>query len=222
MSVKYFLSIILLVYLVLFLFGQLSAQEEIDQYKLFEGNKEFKNVRTQQSDKLAKNRKTNINRLKEIQARNIDIKQTQNTQNLEKSDYSNLGTAVYFELIGKGIFSPNIDFRIKNNHRFSIGITLLEYGVGEDGDATKQYLSPGIMYYYIIGVGPSYFETGVGVSTSPCWNEDYYESPISLHGVIGYRHQKKDGFLFRAGFTPFYRVNGVFFPLIGLSFGYSW
>ena len=40
--------------------------------------------------------------------------------------------------------------------------------------------------------------------------------------VIGYRHQKKDGFLFRAGFTPFYRVNGVFFPLIGLSFGYSW
>jgi len=133
----------------------------------------------------------------------------------------NPGTAVYLELIGKGFFSPNIDFRINNKHRFSIGLTLLEYGVG-DGDATKLYLSPGIMYYFVNGDGPSFFEVGAGVSTTSRWNKDYRESRFSLHGVIGYRYQRKDGFLFRAGFTPFYRVNGVFFPLIGLSFGYSW
>ncbi|MBN1293370.1 MAG: hypothetical protein JXB48_16135, partial [Candidatus Latescibacteria bacterium] len=132
------------------------------------------------------------------------------------------GTAVYFELIGKGWFSPNIDFRIKDNHRFSIGLTLLEYEVGENGNETKDYFSPSIMYYLITGDGPSYFEVGAGASATSRWNEDYNESRISLHGGIGYRHQKKDGFLYRVGFTPFYRVNGVFFPLFGLSFGYSW
>lgn len=222
MSLKCFPSIILFIHLVFLLFGQLSAQEERDKFKLSEGIKEFNNERTQQSEILVKNSINYINRFKEIQARNIDIKQTQNTQNLEKSGYSNPGTALYFELIGKGFFSPNIDFRIKDNQRFSIGITLLEYGIGEDDDVTKYYLSPGIMYYFLTGVGPSHFEVGAGVSTSSQWNEHYSESRFSLHGVIGYRYQKKDGLLFRAGFTPFYRVNGVFFPLIGLSFGYSW
>jgi len=133
------------------------------------------------------------------------------------------GTAFYIELIGKGFISANIDFRIKNNHRFSFGITLLEYGVGENGDADKYYLSPGIMYYFINGTGPSYFEVGAGASATSHWNEDYSsESKFSLHGVIGYRYQKKESTFFRAGFTPFYRVNGVFVPLVGLSFGYSW
>lgn len=82
MSLKCFPSIILFIHLVFFLFGQLSAQEERDKYKLSEGIKEFKNARTQQSEILVKNSINYINRFKEIQARNIDIKQTQNTQNL--------------------------------------------------------------------------------------------------------------------------------------------
>jgi len=138
-----------------------------------------------------------------------------------QEDESNPGTSLYFELIGKGLISANIDFRINDNNRFSFGITLLEYEVGKEGDAFQFYLTPGIMYYFIAGSVPYYFEVGAGASISP-WYEDYYESRFTLHGVIGYRYQIKDGFLFRVGITPLYRVNGGFFPIIGLSFGYSW
>lgn len=207
MSRKSILSIVLFISTFIFTFTQLSAQEEGEIIVI--------------SERVGQE----IDHFEEIQARNIDIKPTQNTQNLEKLGYSNLGTAVYFELLGKGFFSSNIDFRIKDNHRFSIGITLLEYGGEKEKNEIwpeeKYFLSPGIMYYFITGVGPRYFEVGAGVNISP-WNIDYYESRFTLHSVIGYRYQKKDGKLFRAGFTPLYRVNGEFFPLFGFSFGYSW
>lgn len=207
MSRKSILSIVLFISTFIFTFTQLSAQEEGEIIVI--------------SERVGQE----IDHFEEIQARNIDIKPTQNTQNLEKLGYSNLGTAVYFELLGKGLISSNIDFRINDNNRFSFGITLLDYTVGKEGDASQLYLTPGIMYYFIAGAGPRYFEVGTGVSISP-WNEDYNESRFTFHGVIGYRYLKKDGKLFRVGFTPLYRVNGSdnggFFPLFGFSFGYSW
>ena len=55
------------------------------------------------------------------------------------------------------------------------------------------------------------------------WDLDYLkDSPLTWHGVIGYRYHKKNGMLFRVGFTPFKRVNSWFLPLFGVSLGYSW
>ncbi len=136
------------------------------------------------------------------------------------------GIAVYPELLGKGIFSLNVDFPINFNHRFSFGLTQLDYdfedyenfSVGPDGAMTA-----GLMYYYLYGKKRSFLEIGAGFSLFHRLGLDYKDdSPLSLHGVIGYRYQKKDGLLFRAGFTPFKRINNWFLPLIGLSVGYSW
>lgn len=136
------------------------------------------------------------------------------------------GIAVYPELVGKGFFSFNMDFPIKNNHRFSFGITWLDYSfeehenysVGGSGAPTA-----GLMYYYLKGKNNSYLELGGGFSLYHRLDLDYQEdSPLSLHGTISYRYQQKDGLLFRVGFTPFYRVNSWFLPLFGVSLGYSW
>ncbi|MCD4745671.1 MAG: hypothetical protein K8R58_05180 [Bacteroidales bacterium] len=137
-----------------------------------------------------------------------------------------LGIAVYPELLGKGFYSLNVDFPIKANHRFSVGLTALDYDIEEyenfqvgEGGA----LTAGLMYYYLKGKRRSFLELGVGVSLFHRLGVDYHnDSPISLHGVIGYRYQKKDGLLFRVGFTPFLRVNNWFLPLVGISLGYSW
>jgi len=146
------------------------------------------------------------------------------------------GVAVFFELGGKGFYSANIDFRIKNSHRLSIGLTELDYDYFDEakGYGTQtSHLSPGIMYYYLKGNKTSYFEFGLGISTSPRLNVnykyvdpieggEYSDHPLSLHGVLGYRYQKQNGLLFRIGFTPFYRPRVWFLPLIGISLGYSW
>jgi len=137
------------------------------------------------------------------------------------------GISVFFELAGKGYFSVNVGFKIKEKHRLSFGLTYLDYDTKDESapDSVKYntWMSPGIMYYYLFGTGPSYLELGAGLSISPRLNVDFYsDHPLSLHGVIGYRYQKKNGFFFRAGFTPFYRVNVWFLPLLGVSFGYSW
>lgn len=136
------------------------------------------------------------------------------------------GIAVYAELLGKGFFSFNVDFPINFNNRFSFGLTALDYeieeyenfSVGEEG-----ILTAGVMYYYLSGKKRSFLELGVGFSLFHHLGVDYHnDSPLTLHGVIGYRYQKQDGIIFRAGFTPFLRINAVFLPLIGLSVGYSW
>lgn len=142
------------------------------------------------------------------------------------STHEDLGVAAYAELIGKGFFSLNVDFPINANHRFSIGLTALDYDI-EEYEVSQVgrggALTAGLMYYYLKGKRRSFLELGAGVSLFHRLSVDYHnDSPISLHGVIGYRYQKKDGLLFRVGFTPFYRVNNWFLPLVGFSFGYSW
>jgi hypothetical protein len=82
-----------------------------------------------------------------------------------------------------------------------------------------------------------HIELGVGIVPirSPSPGMEMYDSysPWSrfLSARLGYRYQKPDGkFLFRAGFTPLaegiLRINGQFsnlsiYPLVGVSFGYS-
>jgi len=141
------------------------------------------------------------------------------------------GTALFMEILGKGYYSANADFRITDHQRFSIGITSLDYDVVNESapDETEpdNYPSPGVMYYYLAGHNRSRLELGAGISTSPLLNKTYHsefhsDHPLSLHGVIGYRYQKKNGLLFRAGFTPFFRPRVWILPLAGLSLGYSW
>lgn len=136
------------------------------------------------------------------------------------------GFALYPELLGKGFFSFNADFPINFNNRFSVGLTWLDYDfmdyenyhVGRNGAPTA-----GLMYYYLKGKKKSFLELGAGFSLYHRLDLDYdSDSPVSLHGVIGYRYQKKNGLLIRAGFTPFYRPGVWFLPLVGGSFGYSW
>ena len=120
-------------------------------------------------------------------------------------------TSIYLELMGKGVYSLNVDFRKKETRAISIGIQYFEA------------VWPSVMFYYLGGVRHR-FETGIG--SSAIITGDGLEG-VSLNGVIGYRYQKKKGLIFRAGFTPLFLISltgegsNRFLPFIGLSLGYS-
>ncbi len=118
----------------------------------------------------------------------------------------------FAELLGKGFFSLNVDFRLKKHFAFSLGFQPLEV------------ICPDIMFYYLSGEKKS-LEIGGGFSAAMTNNWDV--GGIFIHGAIGYRYQKKKGFFFRAGFTPIYIITVStnfekrFLPFPGLSIGYS-
>lgn len=129
----------------------------------------------------------------------------------EKDDNNESGTAFFFEMGGKWFYSANIDFSINKSNRYSLGVSPVY------GD-----IVPTVMYYHL-GGKKSRFEIGCGIGyviilTEDVEHEDF--KGITFHGVIGYRYQKKNGLLFRAGFTPLI-FSDVFLPLVGISFGYS-
>jgi hypothetical protein len=118
----------------------------------------------------------------------------------------------FIEFGGKGFLSVNVDFRKWESHAISVGFLI-------------EGLTPNIMYYYLAGKRHR-FEIGGGLSTG--FSSDFRLAMISMHGVIGYRYQKKKGLFFRAGFTPFYVIflnnndrSNLFYPWVGLSLGYS-
>jgi len=121
-------------------------------------------------------------------------------------------TSLFLELLGKGWYSVNIDFRKKVTSSVSLGIQVAEE------------VWPSMMYYRFFGERHR-LETGGGVSVIIA-REDGIEG-MSVHGVFGYRYQKKEGLIFRAGFTPLigipFRESGDFaiVPFPGISLGYS-
>ena len=123
----------------------------------------------------------------------------------QDTTYQEPGTAFYLELGGKFFGSLNVDFQIKKSNRLSFGLVVLSV--------------PNLMYFYLPGEKNSRLELGCGLTYN--WLES--ETPVWIHGVLGYRYQKKKGFLFRAGFTPiiFLGKDSGFFPWIGISLGYS-
>ncbi len=140
-----------------------------------------------------------------------------------------LGTAVYIELLGKGYISGNVDFSIGPKSRLTLGLTLLDHEFAKEDESDENYPTlalptPSLMYLHLFGQERHYFEAGLGLSVSPVpWKEYSKNDSIwSLHGCLGYRYHVTDKFFFRAGFTPFYRINWAFLPLAGVSFGYSW
>lgn len=140
-----------------------------------------------------------------------------------------LGTAVYVELAGKGFISGNIDFSIGPKSRLTLGLTLLDHEFEKEDEndenfPTQTLPTPSVMYLHLFGKKKHYFEAGLGFSISPVPWKTYSknDSAWSLHGCLGYRYQVDNHFFFRAGITPFYRINWAFLPLAGVSFGYSW
>jgi len=123
-------------------------------------------------------------------------------------------TSVFLELLGKSFYSVNVDFRKKETSSISLGLTV--------GDGI---IWPSVMYYRFAGARRR-FELGGGISVVFPYDFSYLAG-VSIHGVIGYRYQKKKGLLFRAGFTPQYAIGltdtgrKMFVPLPGISIGYS-
>jgi len=119
----------------------------------------------------------------------------------------------FVEIMGKGFISINVDFRIKESNAISVGLQPAEG------------LSPNVMYYHL-GGKKHRFELGGGLSGG--FSKDFDLAVILIHGVAGYRYQKKKGLFIRSGFTPLYVMfledderSYKFYPLIGFSLGYS-
>jgi len=119
----------------------------------------------------------------------------------------------FIELLGKGFLSVNVDFRRKESHAISIGLQPFEG------------LAPNIMYYYLSGKRHrlSWEEVFSGGFAN-----DFSLEVVLIHGVVGYRYQKKKGLFFRVGFTPLYVIflndkdrGNKLYPFAGLSLGYS-
>jgi len=150
-----------------------------------------------------------------ISERIVEEKQTH-----QDTTYQEPGTAFFVELLGKPWTSINVDFRINKSSRFSLGTTFYYHYEEEDDDVAS--FMPSVMYYYLRGKKNKRFEIGGGLSVLPVWHNDVnYDFPIAFHFVIGYRYQKKDGLLFRIGYT-LNRYPNVAFQFFGISFGYSW
>ena len=132
-------------------------------------------------------------------------------QEVEKYVYSNPGTSIYFELGGKGLFAINVDYRINKFNALSVGISPAEGAV-----------LPSIMYYKFSGMKHR-FETGIGITGILGQPEGLIG--IFVNGAIGYRYQKKNGLIFRIGYTPLIGISEskvAFIPLFfGVSLGYS-
>lgn len=139
-----------------------------------------------------------------------------------------MGTAVYVELLGKGFISANVDLDLGSNNRLTLGLTMLDHEFAKEADEEEYPVltlpTPSVMYFHLFGKERHYFEAGAGVSISPVAWREYSpdDSFLSLHGSLGYRYQAPERLFFRAGLTPFYRVNWAFLPLVGVSVGYSW
>ena len=138
------------------------------------------------------------------------------------------GPAVYIELLGKGFISANVDLSIGEKNRLTIGLTMLDHEFAKDVEdeeyPTLTLPTPSVMYLHLFGRERNFFEAGLGFSISPVPWREYSEndSALSLHACLGYRFQVSNHFFFRAGLTPFYRINWAFLPLAGVSLGYSW
>jgi len=255
MSRKSILSIVLFISTFIFTFTQLSAQEEgeiiviservgkeIDQeerekFKLFQEVKGFQSAvyiklsdnkylleityldenigklkvnHSPQSEASIKNRGVYIDRFEEMQTSKIDIKQTRNHQDL-KTDYLEPSTAFYLELGGKAFYSLNVDYRRNKSEAMSLGIQQVENA-----------FIPSLMYYRFRG---ETYRTEIGGGFSGIFDDGF--AGVMIHGVYGYRYQKKNGLLFRISFTPFigipFKSDGRFFiiPWVGISLGYS-
>jgi hypothetical protein len=133
--------------------------------------------------------------------------------------------SVYVELLGNGLFySANYDRMITE----SIGARV---GIGYIQPANAAVLTFPVMVHYLVGSGNNKLELGFGacvISQPENVSFSFKSSDKEFSGsgalgtmTVGYRYQRADqGFVFRAGFTPFFGVIG-FQVSVGASVGYG-
>jgi len=141
-------------------------------------------------------------------------------ENFEKRENSKIdsvnvnwkpGTAFYIELGGKAFYSLNTDYRWNKTDAVSLGIQQI-------GDG----FIPSFMYYRFRG---EKYRTEIGGGLSGIFDDGF--AAVMVHGVYGYRYEKKNGLLFRISFTPFIGIplkssgRFVIMPWAGISLGYS-
>jgi hypothetical protein len=201
---------------------------ERNQYRLFQDIAGFQSatyVRLSESriwiKIVSRNAKTGelVTRNFEASEASIDAQRKQidriEAKNNEIFVYTHPKLSFFFEFLGKGFYSINTDYRFNRSHAFSVGISFVEEGA---------YM-PNFMYYHL-GGRKFRRELGIGMNATVTQTDGVVH--ILINGVWGYRYQKKNGLLFRFGFTPLiiYGVGGEsqlskFFPSIGLSLGFS-
>lgn len=145
-----------------------------------------------------------------------DVRQSDNqSERIAKADTIsawNPTTSLFFEILGKGWYSVNVDFRKKVTGSVSLCLQVAEE------------VWPGVTCYRFLGKTHR-IETGGGAGLIIGWDGDF--EGMTVYGVIGYRYQKKKGLIFRAGLTPLlgipFKESGdfAFIPFPGVSLGYS-
>jgi len=132
--------------------------------------------------------------------------------------------SVFVEVMGSGLMAS-----IHYEHLFTENLGL-NAGVGGYCAIMAGGISLPVTVTYLIGEGNHKLELGAGAvyasidadfldeDEDPIFNLD--DDTLLGTGFLGYRYVSDAGFLFRAGFTPFF-YDGNFIPYGGLSLGYS-
>jgi hypothetical protein len=139
--------------------------------------------------------------------------------------------ALYLELLGNGgLFSLNYEREVADGMLARAGFgTWSSTSFWSEGKTTVTTVP--LTIAFVRGRGDHRLELGGGMTFGRT-RETFAGSSafVSLTGLVGYRYEQPGrGYLFRAGATPFYGLGGEdvaypdrgFFPLIGVSFGYS-
>ena len=143
----------------------------------------------------------------------VENTQPSNIQNIERDNYFEPSPSCYIELGGKLWYSINIDYRSDSSTAMSLGVQLIE-----------DSFTPSVMYFHLYG---ETFRTEVGGGISGIVTKKGSLEGIAIHGVYGYRYQKKNGLIFRIGFMPFIGIpltstgRFIIMPWLGVSIGYS-
>lgn len=133
----------------------------------------------------------------------------------EPVNFDGAKTAVFVEGLGNGItFTFNYDTRVKDRLGIRAGIGYIG-NLSGDGGITAIPL----MANYLLGSGGNYFDIGLGATVL---TGDILDSYILMTFSFMYRKQPPGGgFMWKAGFAPFF-AEGVFIPYFpGVSLGYS-
>jgi len=147
------------------------------------------------------------------------------TDTVQQDAYANdPALSLFVELGGKFWYTVNIERRWTEQQAFSIGGGVV-YEKNFDDAGNNQYVwISDVMYYRFFGARKR-METGGGAGITYASSVGF--AAATLHGVFGYRLQRRDGLLFRAGFTPMMSfpidadARMMFIPFVGISLGYS-
>ncbi|WP_226390037.1 hypothetical protein [Penaeicola halotolerans] len=137
--------------------------------------------------------------------------------------------AVYLEGLGAGIFySFNYDLRLKDQINGLGGKVGLSYSALDGARIATIPIAANLL----IGKRKGFLELGLGATViviSQNLSTNTYSFPrridrgIQFSGILGYRRVSDSGFLWRAGFTPFFTSDRVdlFTPQVSVGYAFQ-